>query len=411
MHRESLKPVPFEPYTAEFAANPYPVYAELRQRSPVFQSNALGMTLLTRYRDIFRALTDRRLGRAEPAPGGATPGNLCSATTKAGELPAYDRFVRINLLETEGETHGRLRRLLSLALSPRRIAGLKARVQHIAGELVDRLAAGREVDFIGEIAEPLPVIVISGLLGWPAGERHRLRPWSADIVRLYEKDATRHDAGRAEAACKEFAAMLDALATERKASPQNDLISALAALEDDPGGLTRDELISSCMLLLNAGHEATVNAAGNGLLALLRHPDEMGKLRNEPALMDTAIEEMLRYDAPLHLFHRFACEEIVIEGQVIPRGGKIGLLYGSANRDPDSFPEPDRFDIARSPNRHLAFGAATHFCLGAPLARLELRTLFGSLLARTKFIELCGNEPEYHRGLVFRGLKRLTIRT
>jgi cytochrome P450 len=164
------------------------------------------------------------------------------------------------------------------------------------------------------------------------------------------------------------------------------------------------------MLLLNAGHEATVNAAGNGLLALFRHPHAMRKLREKPALIDGAVEEMLRYDPPLHLFHRYAYEEISVEGQVIPAGGKVGLLYGSANRDPDVFAEPDRFDIARSPNRHLAFGAATHFCLGAPLARLELRTLFSTLLTMTRRLELC-EEPERHLGLVFRGLKRLQIRT
>ncbi|HWM28832.1 MAG TPA: cytochrome P450 [Woeseiaceae bacterium] len=401
MHQASAASVPFEPYTREFAADPYTAYAELRQRSPVFHSDDLGMTFLTRYKDIFRALTDKRLGRAEPMPG----------SMHTTELPNYDRYVRVNLLETEGETHARLRRLLGVALSPKRVADLKVRVQRIASELVERLAPGAEIDFIREIAEPLPVIVISELLGWPPEESHRLRPWSADIVRLYEKDASPDDARRAEAACTEFAVMLDVLASERKAAPQNDLIGALAALEDQPGGLTRDELISSCMLLLNAGHEATVNAAGNGLLALLRHPQEMEKLRKDPLLMETAVEEMLRYDAPLHLFHRFAYEDIEIAGEVIPAGGKAGLLYGSANRDPDVFAEPDRFDISRSPNRHLAFGAATHFCLGAPLARLELRTLVTNLLAKTSRIELCGDEPEYHTGLVFRGLKRLTIST
>jgi len=357
------------------------------------------MTFLTRYRDILRALTDKRLGRAP------LPGNAAAAVA----LPNYDRYVRVNLLETEGETHARLRRLLSTALSPRRVANLKERVRQVARELIERVPSGADVDFIGEIAEPFPVTVISELLGWPARERHRLRPWSADIVRLYEKDAGADHARRAEAACAEFAAMLDSLADERKLAPRDDFISALAALENEPGGLSRDELISSCMLLLNAGHEATVNAAGNGLLGLLRHPGAMQRLRLDPSLLETSIEEMLRYDAPLHLFHRFACEEIVVGGVVIPKGGKVGLLYGSANRDPTVFPEPDVFDVARNPNRHLAFGAATHFCLGAPLARLELRTLIATLLAKTTQIELCGGEPEYRPGLVFRGLKSLRI--
>ena len=392
----------FEPYSAAFAADPYPFYAALRERSPVFHAGEFGMTFLTRYRDIFAALTDKRLGRAVPAAAGPT---------SLKQLPNYERYVQINLLETEGDTHARLRRLLAQALSPKRVADLQARVQEIAARLVAQLAPGVEVDFIADVAEPLPVVVISELLGWPAAERHRLRPWSADIVRLYEKDATDEDAKRAEAACREFAGMLDALAAERKAAPADDFISALTALEDEPEGLSRDELISSCMLLLNAGHEATVNAAGNGLLALLRHPHAMRKLREEPSLIGSAVEEMLRYDPPLHLFHRYAYEELGVDGHVIPRGGKIGLLYGSANRDPDMFAEPDRFDIARSPNRHLAFGAATHFCLGAPLARLELRTLFGALLANNSRIELCEEKPEHHPGLVFHGLKRLRIRT
>jgi cytochrome P450 len=395
----------FQPYSTEFAADPYPFYAALRERSPVFHAGEFGMTFLTRYRDIFAALTDKRLGRAPP-----------EASDRAGDerrisLPNYERYVRVNLLETEGDTHARLRRLLARALSPKRVADLQARVQEIAENLIERLAPGVEVDFIADVAEPLPVTVISELLGWPAAERHRLRPWSADIVRLYEKDATDEDAKRAEAACSEFAAMLGALAAERKAAPAGDFISALAALEDEPDGLSRDELISSGMLLLNAGHEATVNAAGNGLLALLRHPRAMRKLRGEPALIDGAVEEMLRYDPPLHLFHRYAYQEIDVEGHIIPAGGKVGLLYGSANRDPDMFAEPDRFDIARNPNRHLAFGAATHFCLGAPLARLELRTLFSTLLTMTHRIELCEENPEHHPGLVFRGLNRLPIRT
>jgi cytochrome P450 len=404
MHQAKL---PFEPYTAEFAADPYPFYAALRERSPVFHSREFGMTFLTRHADVLHALRDRRLGRAPPAQPDETRNEPIAGAGRVS-MPCYERFVRVNLLETEGRAHARLRRLLAGALSPKRIAMLHSRVQQLADGLIGRLSPGAEIDFIAAVAEPLPVVMIAELLGWPAAERHRLRPWSAAIVRLYEKDATVEDARRAEAACREFAGMLDALASERKAAPADDCISALAALEAD--GLSRDELVSNCMLLLNAGHEATVNAAGNGLLALLRWPAELLKLRNEPALIDSAVEEMLRYDSPLHLFHRFAYEAVDIGGQVIPAGGKVGLLYGSANRDPQMFPAPDTFDIERSPNRHLAFGAATHFCLGAPLARLELRTLFATLLARYRRLELCEPAPEYHPGLVFRGLRRLRIK-
>lgn len=398
MDKAGLSPLSFEPCTPAFAADPYPFYAALRERSPVFHSAEFGMTFLTRYHDIFAALTDKRLGRAP-----------LQAPARLAALPHYDRYVRVNLLETEGATHGRLRRLLAQALSPKRVLDLHGRVQEVANGLVAKLEPGVEIDFIPEVAEPLPVIVISELLGWPESERHRLRPWSADIVRLYEQDATEEDAERAEQSSREFADMLDALAEERKAAPAEDFISALVALEDEANGLSRVELISSCMLLLNAGHEATVNAAGNGLLALLRHPEAMHRLRREPGLLGSTVEEMLRYDAPLHLFHRYAYEDLEIGGHAIPRGGRVGLLYGAANRDPGMFPEPDRFDIARSPNRHLAFGAATHFCLGAPLARLELRTLFGTLLAGTDCLEL-RQEPEHRPGLVFRALKHLQVR-
>ncbi|MGH8193890.1 MAG: cytochrome P450 [Woeseiaceae bacterium] len=391
----------FDPYSPEFAADPYPVYTKLRETSPVFRSDALGMTCLTRHRDVFRALTDRRLARAFKG---------MTEARATGEWPYYDRYVRVNLLETEGETHTRLRRLLGAALTPKRVNDLAARVQAVANDLLDGIEAGSEVDFIAAIAEPLPVTVISELLGWPTEERHRLRPWSADIVRPYEKNASRTDFERAETACREFARMLGDLAALRYRKPEADLISALAALRDEPDGLSADELIANCMLLLNAGHEATVNAAGNGLLALLRHPEALQRLRAQPEWLDSAIEEMLRYDAPLHLFHRFALEDMTIAGRAVRQGEMIGLLYGSANRDPEVFPDADRFDIGRSPNRHLGFGAATHFCLGAPLARLELRTLFRTLLQRMREIERVDEKPEYRTGLVFRGLRRLRIR-
>lgn len=392
----------FDPYSQAFAANPHPVYAHLRETTPVFHDPAFGMTFLTRHRDIFEVLTDRRFGRARP-------GKAASDAAQR-RLPNYDRYVRVNLLETEGDTHRRLRRHLAAGLNPKRVGELALEVQGIAGELVNKLETGTGFDFIAALAEPLPVIVIATLLGWPADQRHRLRPWSADIVRLYEKDTSDDDATRAERASREFAMMLQALADDRKSRPQGDLISELVSFETETGDLSREELIASCMLLLNAGHEATVNAAGNGMLALLRHPDALDRLHDEPGLIDSAVEEMLRYDPPLHLFHRYATEDATVAGHDFRAGDTLGLLYGSANRDPHVFEKPDEFDIRRQPNRHLAFGAGTHFCLGATLARLELRTLFRALLARATRFELLEAQPEYRTGLVFRGLKRLMVR-
>lgn len=406
----TASPVEFHPYDRSFAADPYPVYEQLRERSPIFHSAALGMTLFARYDDIRRLLIDGRLGRTLDHV--SAPGDV-ARRRRAGHwerLPNYSRYVRVNLLETEGRDHARLRQLVSAALDPRRIRGLRARIQLLVDELLNAVTPTGRMNFIEELAVPLPVHMISELLGWPAGERHRLRPWSAQIVRLYEKDHSVEDEARAEAATTEFATMLRELAEARRADPRDDLISALVSVSDGGERLTRDEPIATCMLLLNAGHEATVNAAGNGLLALLRHPQQMARLRADPSLLPTAIEEMLRYDAPLQLFHRFVLEDLEFGGIRFRKGDVVGLLYGSGNRDPRAFDRADEFDVGRQPNRHLGFGAGKHFCLGAPLARLELEVLFTTLLERLPGLRLEDDHPEYRTGLVFRGLKELRVR-
>ncbi len=405
----TASPIEFQPYAPSFAADPYAVYARLRQRSPIFFSTEVGMTLFARYEDIRSLLLDSRLGRTMSHV--ATPDEL-ERQPRAEQwerLPNYNRYVRVNLLETEGSDHSRLRRLVSAALSPKRIRELRGRIESVVDELLAELAPRGRMEFLEELAVPLPVHVISQLLGWPEEQRHRLRPWSADIVRLYEKDHSEADEMRAEAATSEFAAALSELAELRHADPRDDLVSAMVTICDEGDRLTRDELIATCMLLLNAGHEATVNGAGNGLLALLRHPEQLARLRDDPSLIGTAIEEMLRYDSPLQLFHRFVLEDFERGGVSFERGDAVGFLYGSANRDPQAFDRAEEFDVGRRPNSHLAFGAGTHFCLGAPLARLELEILFNALLQRLPDIRLDGGAPEYRRGLVFRGLRELRV--
>lgn len=401
-------PAGFRPYEQAFARDPYPVYARLRRESPVFHAEDLGMTLFTRYADVERLLQDPRLGRT--LRHRMSPAERAADDEPWEHLPNYARYVRVNVLETEGAEHARLRRVLVRVMNPNRIRRLKARIEALARERVAALASRGHMEFMAELATPLPVHLIAELLGWPAAERERLRPWSAAIVRLYEKDATASDELAAEAAAAEFAGRIRTLVDERLARPDDGVISELAALSRDEGVLSRDELVASCMLLLNAGHEATVNAAGNGLLALLRHPEAHARLRAEPALVDTAVDEMLRYDAPLHLFHRYVLEDMEYAGREFQAGDTLGLLYGSANRDPEAFADPDRFDITRSPNRHFAFGAGAHFCVGAPLARLELRALFTALLRGLPGLKLAEEEPQYHTGLVFRGLKALHVR-
>jgi len=403
-------PVPFQPYDPDFATDPYPTYARLREETPIFHSAALGMTLLTRYEDIRAVLLDGRFGRTLDY---VTPREEIQRKRREANwtrLPNYSRYVRVNLLETEGPDHSRVRKLVSSALSPRRIRELRERVQSVVNTLFDRIVPAGRMEFVSEMAVPLPVHMISELLGWPEEERHRLRPWSAHIVRLYEKDHTAEDESRAETAASEFAAMLDVLADSRRAHPQEDLVSALVSIVDGGDRLSRDELIATCMLLLNAGHEATVNGAGNGLLALLQHPAQLEKLRTDRSLLTTAIEEMIRYDAPLQLFHRFVLEDLEFRGFRLRKGDVVGLLYGCANRDPQAFERAEEFDIARTPNRHLGFGTGAHFCLGAPLARLELEVLFGTLLSRLPQVRLEGGPTRHRAGLVFRGLEALPLR-
>jgi cytochrome P450 len=403
----TASPVEFKPYDPAFAADPYPVYKRLRESTPIFFSEELAMTLFTRYDDIRALLMDKRLGRTMNHI--ATPTERQKSAERWAHLPNYNRYVRVNMLEMEGADHTRLRRLVSAALDPRRIRKLRDRVQAVVNELLERIAPHGNMEFLEELAVPLPVHMISELLGWPAEQRDRLRPWSAHIVRLYEKDYTREDEARAENAATEFSAALNDLADERGRTPRDDLVSALVAVRDHGNRLSRDELVATCILLLNAGHEATVNGAGNGLLALLRHPEQLARLRSEPTLIGTAIEELLRFDAPLQLFHRFVLEDFEHAGVKFARGDMVGLLYGSANRDPQGFERADELDLARKPNSHLAFGAGTHFCLGAPLARLELDVLFTTLLRRLPNIRLYGGKPEFRRGLVFRGLKQLRV--
>ena len=401
--------IDFRPYDPGFAADPYPMYARLRDESPVFRSTQLGLTLFTRHDDVRSLVLDARLARTMDHV--TDPQALVERRRAAGwdRLPNYSRYVRVNLLETEGPDHARVRRLVAAAFGPRRIRDLRDRIQKLVERLLEVHTPEGRMDFVADLAAPLPVHVIAELLGWPEPERHRLRPWSAGLVRLYEKDHTSEDEERAEIAAGEFAAMLTHLAAERRAAPRDDLISALVAVCDAGERLSPDELISVCMLLLNAGHEATANAASNGLWALLRHPEQLARLRENPALLPSAVDEMLRYDAPLQLFHRYLIEDIEYAGFDLHAGEQIGLLYGSANRDPRAFDRADEFDVGRVPNRHLAFGAGVHFCLGAQLARLELEVLFGTLLARLPMLRLDGAPPRYRPGLVFRGLECLRI--
>jgi len=264
-------------------------------------------------------------------------------------------------------------------------------------------------DLIADYAEPLPVAVIAELLGVPEADRCLLRPWSAAIVAMYEYGRTPGTEDRAIVAAGEFAAYMRALADERRASPREDLVSHLVAAEDGGERLSGDELVASAILLLNAGHEASVNAFGNGMVAMLRLPAELERVRADADLVETAVEEMLRYDSPLQLFERTAREPVEVGDVTVPAGGKIAALLGAANRDPVAFPDADTFDAARRPNHHIAFGAGLHHCLGAPLARMELQISLPTLLRRFPNVQLAG-EPVRRPTFVLRGYRSVPVR-
>jgi len=396
----------FDPGDIGFVADPYPVYERLRARAPILHDEATDHWLITRYSDVNALLRDRRFGRTY----------LHSAThQEMGHDPppdALDPFwhlINHGILDMEPPDHTRVRRLVSKAFTPRMVEAMREPVQRLTDELVDTVSGAGEFDLLPTIAEPLPVAVIAELLGVPDADRHLLRPWSADICRMYELHPDQEDAAAAATASLEFSDYLRALSRERRSAPTGDLISEMALVVDEGQRLSEDELIGTCVLLLNAGHEATVNVTGNGWWSLFRHPDELARLRAEPGLVPAAVEELMRWDTPLQLFERWVLEDVEIHGVRVPRGAELGLVFGSANRDPGVFDRPDDLRLDREPNPHVTFGAGIHFCLGAPLARVELQTSFATVLRRMPGLELV-EEPRWKPGYIIRGLDALRVR-
>lgn len=382
-------------------ADPYPAFARARAQAPVQWHEEMGLWLAFTHAESNAVLRDRRLGR------------IWSDRAPAERFESFNLIHRNAILEMEPPAHTRLRRLISSAFARGHVERLRPWVEDLARSLVDELverSGGSEpVDLLSGMAEQLPVAVIAELLGVPEADRPLLRPWSNAIVKMYEYGRTTETEESAERAADEFVAYLRALAAERRKDLGEDLVSHLVSMRDADGDkLTEDELVTTCILLLNAGHEATVNVSGNGTLALLRHPEQLQRLREDRALLPTAIEEFMRYDSPLQLFERTATEDVEIGGITVERGQKIAALLGAANRDPAVFTEPDTFDVGRTDNAHITFGAGIHFCIGAPLARVELQATFGALLDRTSTFEP-GGEPVRRPEFVIRGLETLPV--
>jgi cytochrome P450 len=396
----------FDPADPAFIADPYPTYRRLRAEHPLLWNPDTQQWLVSRFGDVNALLRDRRLGRTYLHQ--ASHAELGRADPPEWHEPFWT-LVQNGMLDREPPDHTRLRRLVLKAFTPRTVEALRPRIEAIVDGLIRRAIERREFDLVADIAEPLPVTVIAELLGVPEADRHLLRPWSADICLMYELNPPIESQRRAVAASVAFSEYLRGLARERRQRPGGDLISSLARVVDGGDVLTEDELIGTCVLLLNAGHEASVNGAGNAWWTLFRHPDALRRLRVEPALLPTAIEELLRYDTPLPMFERWVLEDVELHGVRIPRGSELALQFASANRDPEGVDRPEELILERDPNPYLSFGAGIHYCLGAPLAKLEMGILFAALLDRMPNLELF-ESPTWKPTFILRGLRALPVR-
>ena len=381
--------------------DPYPSFVRGRAAGSPVWDDRTGMWLAFRYDDANAVLRHRGLGR------------IYKAREPEDVWETFNWLHEDALLENEPPKHTRLRRLVATAFARGHIETRRGRIQELCSSLLDsceeKAHDAGTFDLISDYAEPLPVLVIADLLGFPESDIHLLRPWSQAIVKMYEYDRTDEDNRRAEAACREFAAYVDVLAAERRNSPGDDLITHLAEVEAEGEHLTERELAATVVLLLNAGHEATVNAFGNGGVALLDRPDQWQQVVADPwGLAPTAVEEMLRYDSPSQLFERTATRDVEVGGVTVEAGQRIAALLGSANRDPEVFADADSFDVTRDPNPHIAFGAGIHFCLGGPLARLEMQQSLPMLAER--FPGLTRAEGAAMRDtFVLRGWERIPV--
>lgn len=395
-------------FASRVIEDPYPFYAELRRRDPVHrvERGDVRFFVLTRHADVVSVLRDPRMS-AEKFP------EKLLAFAIAGDDPdfaALGRVVSSVMLVKDAPAHTRLRGLVAKAFTPRMVEGLRVRIERLVDALLDDVEAQGRLELIGDLAAPLPIIVIAELLGVPASDRGDFKRWSDDFVPFIDGSIRDQGLQRAAKAASAMSRYFDEFIEERRKEPRDDLMSALVAAEAQGDVLSRDELIATAILLLAAGHETTTNLIGNGVLALLHHRDELERLRANPALAKSAVEELLRFDAPVQLTSRLPSEDIEVAGQRLESGVEVNVVLGAANRDPAQFAEPDRLDIGRVDNRHLSFGFGAHFCLGAPLARLEAQVTFQRLTTRFPKLDLDGGPPDWKPGIVLRGVKRLPLR-
>ena len=392
--------VAYNPLSARMVRDPYPVYAALRARAPVHRSRLLKAWVFTRHADVDAILRDHRRFVNDPRKG-------TLSSRQRAMLPPPDEF---SLLYLDPPDHTRLRALVSKAFSPKAVEAFAPRIRGILGDLLDDIDDPASFDLIKAAAGPLPAIVIAEMLGFPAEDRARFKAWSAQRARLLEPTASRREGEAGKKVSLAFDAYSRPILEERRASPRDDVVSALVGAQERGALLSDREILNLLRLLLAAGSETTTNLIGNGILALLRHPDQLRRLREAPSLIPGAVEELLRFDAPVQTDIRRVLTDCEVNGFPLRKRDTVVPLLGAANRDPEVFDQPDRLDIERRPVPHLAFGSGIHHCLGAPLARLQGRIVLEMLLARFRSMNLLGDRPRFRRSIIFRSLESLPLR-
>jgi hypothetical protein len=397
----------FNPFLPEHRADPHATWRDLRENAPVYRSRVFGGWFCTRYDDVLHILRDPNFttDRSETA--------LMKAVMRMTRgAPEFAGLLERNLLMIDGADHRRLRRLVSKAFTPRRVEALRPGLEATVEDLLDRVAEGSdgEMEVVSDLAYPLPVTAIANLLGVPVADHARFRDWAGRLVQLLDPFQGRGGAAPMITATREIFAYFRELLAERRARPTDDLLSAMLAAEEDGERLSEVDLLALSSLLLVAGHETTSNLIASSVLLLLRHPDERKRLQDDLALLPSAVDEFLRYESPIQFTDRAVLEDCEIGGQRIRKGQLVAACLAAANRDPAHFPDPDRLDVGRADNHHLAFGQGHHFCLGSQLAKLETEVAIGALLRR--FPDFSGepDPPAWRRSMIIRGPEALPLK-
>jgi cytochrome P450 len=391
----------FNPWSPAFHADPYPAYHRLRTQEPIHES-PFGFLVISRHEDCLALLRDQRFGRE---------GFEQLFQAVYGEEEERHRIPR-SMLFRDPPDHTRLRSLVNKAFTPRVIETMRGHIEHLVTGFLDRVQASGRMDVIDDLAYPLPVTVICEMLGVPVADHESMRGWSSDIARSLDAFGLPEHADialKGRLARQKIVEYFRAIIPERRRAPREDLLSLLIAAEEAGDKLSEGELLATCVLLFIAGHETTVNLIGNGTLALLRHPDQLARWRDDPRLGATAIEELLRYDSPVQRTARMPVEDLEIWGRQVKKGQMVVAALGAANRDPAVFADPDRLDLGRTENKHLSLGFGIHYCLGAPLARVEGQIAIGSLLRRMPKLALATDQLEWRESSTLRGLKSLPV--